>query len=313
MLEPGQAGSYQRHATAVCMHRSFSDEAGQKPAAVPVGFHGERYIFVQVHSARGPAGGPVGDHVHDAFARVRIGLHEARTATVENSRAPKFNSVCCFPSTMFDPATDRVHVSVYNEDFNGGDTLLGHRVVPLQGIRAAPPLVGNTGAWKAPAAWYKLSMQNAGGGGQVEVSISMWTANAGHPAFTKSAVAQMRAPQQRLGAGLSSRVRLFEEPRMTYLFLEVRKAHGLQARSAKVTGMSDPYVHITVGQQQARTHIAAVRAPPCPHASALPWPDGASACESALRQASAWWHRTSIAPSRAAREERVAREDIIGG
>ena len=49
---------------------------------------------------------------------------------------------------------------------------------------------------------------------------------------------------------------------MAYLFLEVRKAHGLQARAAKVTGMSDPYVHVTVGSQQARTHITAVCARP---------------------------------------------------
>ena len=58
---------------------------------------------------------------------------------------------------------------------------------------------------------------------------------------------------------MSSRCVVYEEPRMAYLFLEVRRAYGLPARPGKVTGLADPYVHITVGAQEARTHIAAVR------------------------------------------------------
>ena len=232
----------------------FSDDAKHRPPPVAVGFGGERYIFVQISSARGPVGGPVGSQTHDAFCRVRIGQYESRTPTAENSpAAPRFNTVCCFPATMFNPATDKVQVTVFNEGFDGEDLLVGHKTLPLAGIRAVPT-VGSTAAWKAASAWHKLTMQ--AGGPPAEVCVSMWTAGSAHPAFAKSAVAAMR-PQQRAETGLSAKCAVYEEPRMAYLFLEVRRAAGLQARPGKVTGLADPYVHVTVGQQQARSSIAA--------------------------------------------------------
>ena len=42
---------------------------------------------------------------------------------------------------------------------------------------------------------------------------------------------------------------------MAYLFLQIQKASGLKARDGKPNGMSDPFCHITVGTQRARTRI----------------------------------------------------------
>lgn len=230
---------------------NFTDDPHDRPPAVAVGFHTERYIFVMINSARGPAGGA--QEIHDAFVRVRMGAYEACTPTVENSRAPKFNTVCCFPSTMFDPTVDRVLISLFDEDVNSQETLLGERSVALAGIRAAPPLIGNMMGWKAPAAWHKLQSNKGGGLDQLEISVSMWTASSAHPAFHTASVG--RRLYEHKERGLTSKVKVYEEPRLAYLFLEVRKAHGLQARARRASGMADPYVHVTVGNQQARTHM----------------------------------------------------------
>jgi hypothetical protein len=42
---------------------------------------------------------------------------------------------------------------------------------------------------------------------------------------------------------------------MAYLFLQVQKASGLKARQGKPNGMTDPFCHVVVGKQRARTHI----------------------------------------------------------
>ena len=50
---------------------------------------------------------------------------------------------------------------------------------------------------------------------------------------------------------------------MSYLFLQVQRASGLKARQGKPNGMSDPFCHVVVGKQRARTHIVQVRQRAC--------------------------------------------------
>jgi hypothetical protein len=64
-------------------------------------------------------------------------------------------------------------------------------------------------------------------------------------------------------AGNTARLKTYEEPRMAYLFLQVRKASGLKARQGKPNGMSDPFCHVVVGTQRARTRIVQARACAC--------------------------------------------------
>lgn len=234
---------------------NFSELPGEKPPPIPVGFHGERYVFVLVAGARGAAGGPVGSAAHDAFVRVRVKQFEACTPTTDNSAAPRFNRVLCFPTTAFDPARDKLEISLLNEDVNGDEALVGQRVVPLSGIKPAPALAAVLAAWQPHATWHRMAPAH-GGASQSELSVAMWTGTSTHPAFN-TAIAARRILRKQKAEGLSSRVQVFEEPRMAYLFVQVRRAQGLQARQSKVTGMADPFVHVSVGGQQARTRTVA--------------------------------------------------------
>ena len=63
--------------------------------------------------------------------------------------------------------------------------------------------------------------------------------------------------------GDTTRLKVYEEPRLAYLFLQVRKASGLKARQGKPNGMSDPFCHVIVGKQRARTAIVQVRSATC--------------------------------------------------
>jgi hypothetical protein len=45
---------------------------------------------------------------------------------------------------------------------------------------------------------------------------------------------------------------------MAYLFLDIIKASGLKARENKPNGMSDPFCHVVVGKERARTRIVQV-------------------------------------------------------
>ena len=236
---------------------NFTDDVRDRPPAVAVGFHTERYLFVSVNAARGPAGHGAFE-MHDTFVSVRLGPYEARTPTVENSRAPKWNAVCCFPTTSFDPTSDRVTVQLFDEDVNGAESLHGTCVLPLAGIRAAPPLVGNSAMWRAPASWHKLRSTREGSE-SLELHLALWTASSAHPAFHSACIAQPLHERERPkdAGGATAGVRVYEEPRLAYLFLEVRQAHGLQARGGRASGMADPFVQIRVGDQQARTHVEA--------------------------------------------------------
>lgn len=232
---------------------NFSDLPGEKPAPIPVGFHSERYIFVLVSSARGPGGGPVGNSVSDAFVRLRVRQFEACTPTADNGSAPRFNRVLCFPTTAFDPAVDKLEVSLLNEDVNGDESLVGQKVLPLSGVKPAPVLAAVLATWTPHASWHRLVAAPGHAGGACEVNLSLWTGTSSHPAFS-TAVAARRTPRaKKHPEGASSRVQVFEEPRLSYLFVQVRRAQGLTARQRKVSGMADPLVHVSVGDQHART------------------------------------------------------------
>jgi len=239
---------------------SFADADSAQPAPIALGFSGERYLFVRVNAARpsSSANAPKSG-LRNCFVRLAVGQYEARTVTVENSSSPQFGAVCIFPCSVLDPACDSLTVSLLNESARGQGEPLGERCLGLKATAAAPALSLLRASWHAPSTWHKLEMASGGGGGeempQAEVSLSVWTASSADPAFRTARAGARRPPTKRSDMGDTSRVKTYEEPRMAYLFLEVRRASGLRARHGKPNGMCDPFCHITVGGQRARTRL----------------------------------------------------------
>ena len=240
---------------------SFTDAADTpRPAPIALGFSGERYLFVRVNTARPSAGvNPLKSGIRDCFMHLVAGQYEIRTPTVENSSSPAFDTVCVFPCSVLDPGNDSLLVTLVNEGVNGQTQVMGDRLIALAGTPAAPTQLWLRGSWRAPNVWHKLEMSDGPDKQplpQAEVSLSVWTASSADPAFRTARNAVLKPDSKRVGADLL-RCKTYEEPRLAYLFLQVRKASGLKARQGKPNGMADPMVHISVGggAQRARTKV----------------------------------------------------------
>ena len=241
---------------------SFADATDTpRPAPIALGFSGERYLFVRVNTARPSSGvNPLKSGIRDCFVQLTAGQYEIRTLTVENSSAPAFDTVCVFPCSVLDPGNDCLSVTLSNEAMSGQNQVMGERLISLAGTPAAPTQTWLRSSWRAPNVWHKLEMAEGPDKQplpQAEVSLSVWTASSSDP-FFRTARTAVRKPANKFAGGDFLRCKTYEEPRLAYLFLHVRKATGLKARHGKPNGMADPLVHISVGggiAQRARTKV----------------------------------------------------------
>ena len=184
-----------------------SDLSNSRPEPVALGFSGERYLFVRINSARPCASGQaLNSGMSDCFVNLSVGTYSVRSLTVENSTSPQFDTVCVFPCSVLDPATDLLTVSLYNERLNGGSEMLGDLPISLKGTKAAPTQAWGTSHWRAPSSWVKLEMMQGKSGllPQAEVSLAVWTASSSDPTFrTARPAALMPAKSQTVRARLA--------------------------------------------------------------------------------------------------------------
>ncbi len=131
-------------------HEASSSE---RPVPVALGFSGERYLFVRINAARPSASGTaLKTGMSDCFVKLSVGSYTARTFTVENSASPQFDTVCVFPCTVIDPASDLLTISLHNESMNGANKVLGDLPISLAGTKAAPSQVRKRVLAHAPLA-----------------------------------------------------------------------------------------------------------------------------------------------------------------
>jgi hypothetical protein len=76
-----------------------------------------------------------------------VGSYTARSFTVENSSSPQFDTVCVFPCSVLDPASDLLTISLHNETLNGGMDTLGDLPISLTGTKAAPAQARALSRW----------------------------------------------------------------------------------------------------------------------------------------------------------------------
>ena len=103
---------------------AFHEAGSVRTAPVALGFSGERYLFVRISAAR-PCSSAAArtSGMSDCFVKLSVGNYMARSVTVENSASPQFDTVCVFPCTVVDPATDLLTVSLHNESMTGAAEL----------------------------------------------------------------------------------------------------------------------------------------------------------------------------------------------
>jgi len=216
---------------------------GARPQPVAWGFAGERYLFVRVASSRG-AGASVAGNLSLSLS---VGRHEARSrpaALLAGGASHDF--VAVFPCSAMDPGRDALTLRLHC-----GNDVVGEAEVSLAAAPSAPWQPWLRSSWTAPLSWTK-----AGAG---EVALALWTGGTTDPAFRTGAAARAVAASTRSGrSGDTSRCATYEEPRLAYLFLRVHSASGLRPRAnnGKPNGMADPFVHIRVGEQEARSAAA---------------------------------------------------------
>jgi hypothetical protein len=138
----------QAHELASKVMWGFSEASTTRPAPVALGFAGERYLFVRVNSARPCAtGNGFTSGMSDCFVKLSVGSYTARSFTVENSSSPQFDTVCVFPCSVLDPASDLLTISLHNETLNGGMDTLGDLPISLTGTKAAPAQARALSRW----------------------------------------------------------------------------------------------------------------------------------------------------------------------
>ncbi len=175
----------------------------------------------------------------DTYVVVTVGDQQFKTEVAKSGgKEPQWNTLFAIP-VMQAPGA---HIQVYDKEMIGKDSLIGETFLPMQALAGQGSQTN----------WFPVNAKDGRQSGQLLIASE----------FTPGPPGQAMIPQQPVGAGMignATGANAFNPipsgPPVSGTFT-VRPQAGHFLKNADLIGKMDPYIIITVGEQQFKTQIA---------------------------------------------------------